>query len=369
MSTERLQKILARGGLASRRAAETLITEGRVRVNGKIVTELGTKADPRNDKIEVDGKKVVAESPVYYVLHKPRGYVTTLFDPEGRPTIKDLLRRFPDIESRVFPVGRLDYATSGTLLLTNDGAFSDGLLHPRQAVPKTYVVKVVGVMKPEDIERWRSGVQLEDGKTLPAEAQFLRFEGTKTWIEITIREGRNQQIRRMGDATGFRVMRLARASFAGVTVESLRPGDIRPLTYEELVEMKKLYGVPRSPKIAHGMEPLPTLKRAAKRGDVPEVRDARTKVGEPRAPIARDDDRRGNRGRNEARPSHARSSSPDAPPARTRSRDDAPPPRTRPSTSRSREDLPTSRSRATPTRSRDEAPQRSPNPGPRQRRR
>jgi 23S rRNA pseudouridine2605 synthase len=133
-------------------------------------------------------------------------------------------------------------------------------------------------------------VQLEDGKTLPADAQFLRFEGDKTWFEITIREGRNQQIRRMGDATGFRVMRLARVAFAGVTVEGLRPGDIRPLTYDELVAMKKEFGVPRSPRIAHGMEALPTLKRAAKRGDVPEVRDARTRAGD------------GERDRRDARP-------------------------------------------------------------------
>jgi 23S rRNA pseudouridine2605 synthase len=263
MSEERLQKILAGGGLASRRAAEQMIREGRVRVNGRIVTELGSKADPRKDKIEVDGKRVVQEHPVYLALHKPRGFVTTLSDPEGRPTIRDLLKPH-GIPARVFPVGRLDFNTSGILLLTNDGEFSDGLLHPRRAVPKTYVVKVMGLMQVKDLDRWREGVQLEDGRTLPAEAFVLRFEQDKTWFQITIREGRNQQIRRMGEATGFRVMRLARVAFAGVTSDDLKPGDLRPLTYEELVELKKEYGVPRKPAI--GRAPIPGWEKNPRAG-------------------------------------------------------------------------------------------------------
>jgi 23S rRNA pseudouridine2605 synthase len=144
----------------------------------------------------------------------------------------------------VFPVGRLDYATSGVLLATNDGAFADGLLHPRRDVPKTYVVKVQGEMQPPDLERWRSGVELDDGRTRPADVSFIRHEAGKTWFEITLREGRNQQIRRMGEATGFAVMRLARQSFAGVTVEGLRPGRWRHLTRDELVRLKKEFGVP-----------------------------------------------------------------------------------------------------------------------------
>src|SRR5438105_6103241 len=199
MATERLQKILARGGVASRRAAEELIVGGRVRVNGRIVTELGTKADPHTDRIEVDGKRVVAEAPVYVLLHKPRGFVSTMSDPEGRPTVRELLAAVP---GRVYPVGRLDYATSGALLATNDGDFADGLMHPRRAVPKTYVVKVSGTMKPEDVDRWRKGIVLEDGPTLPARVSLLRHETDKTWIELTITEGRNQQIRRMGEASG-----------------------------------------------------------------------------------------------------------------------------------------------------------------------
>lgn len=265
MAEERLQKILARGGLASRRAAEELIRDGKVRVNGRVVTELGTKADPRNDKIEVDGKRVIAEHPMYFALHKPRGFVTTMSDPEGRPTIRDLLKPH-GISARVFPVGRLDFNTSGIILLTNDGEFADGLLHPRRAVPKTYVVKVQGMMEPTDLDRWREGVQLEDGRTLPAEAFFLRHEGDKTWFQITIREGRNQQIRRMGEATGFRVMRLARISFAGITSEDIKPGDLRPLGYDELVELKKQYGVPRKPNVAR--EPIPGFERKPRAGVV-----------------------------------------------------------------------------------------------------
>jgi len=242
MTTERLQKILARGGYASRRAAEKLITDGHVRVNGRVVTELGSKADPRKDKVEVNGERVVAEQLVYVVLHKPRGVVTTMSDPEGRPSIREILA---PIGARLYPVGRLDFATSGVLLATNDGEFADGLMHPKRAVPKTYVLKVANKMETKDLDRWREGIRLEDGMTLPAKASLLRHEGDKTWIELTIREGRNQQIRRMGDATGFPVMRLARVSFAGISSEGLRPGEWRHLTREELRDLKTEYGVPK----------------------------------------------------------------------------------------------------------------------------
>jgi 23S rRNA pseudouridine2605 synthase len=239
---ERLQKIIARAGKGSRRANEELILAGRVRVNGKVVTELGSKADPRADVIEVDGQRIVAELLHYVVLHKPRGVVSTLSDPEGRPTVAESLR---NVGARVHPVGRLDFATSGVLLATNDGEFTNGLLHPRGGVPKTYVVKVNGEMQEADLERWEKGVRLEDGVTLPTHMRFLRHEDGKTWFEVTLREGRNQQIRRMGEATGFPVMRLARTSFAGITSEGLRPGEWRPLTVDELTEIRKQFGVPR----------------------------------------------------------------------------------------------------------------------------
>ncbi|MFO0637621.1 MAG: pseudouridine synthase [Polyangiaceae bacterium] len=285
MAQERLQKILARGGFSSRRAAEAIITSGRVRVNGKVVTELGAKADPRSDKVELDGKRVVAEEAVYVIVHKPRGVVATLSDPEGRPTVKEMLSGFG---VRLFPVGRLDFATSGALLATNDGAFSEGLLHPKRAVPKTYVVKVAGVMEKEHLDVWRNGVTLDDGPTLPAEATFLRHEGDKTWFTLTIKEGRNQQIRRMGEATGFTVMRLSRTSFAGISTDGMKPGAARLLTREELLDLKKAFGVPRK---------LPSVEGVARAAAafITKRRPARLRVddhghakpgfrGEPRTP-------------------------------------------------------------------------------------
>lgn len=242
MATVRLQKILARAGVASRRAAEAMITAGRVRVDGRIVTTLGAKVDPRDSRVEVDGQRIVREASVYVILHKPRGVVSTMSDPEGRPTVRQLLA---DVPGRVHPVGRLDFNTSGVLVATNDGDFTDALLHPRREVPKTYVVKVQGTMQARDVDRWRTGVELEDGTTAPAKVKLLRHEADKTWLEVTITEGRNLQVRRMGDATGFRVMRLARQSFAGVTAEGLPPGRWRHLTTDELRDLKKEYGVPK----------------------------------------------------------------------------------------------------------------------------
>lgn len=244
---DRLQKIIAHAGVASRRAAEELIEGGHVRVNGRIVRELGAKADPRRDRIEVDGRRLVAEEPVYLVLHKPRGVVSTMSDPEGRPTVRELVKGVP---ARLYPVGRLDFATSGVLLMTNDGELANALLHPRGGVPKTYVLKVAGAMGEDDLDRWRRGIVLDDGPTLPADAKLLRHEEDKTWLEVTIREGRNQQIRRMGDATGFRVMRLARTSFAGVTHEGLKPGQWRPLSLDELDGLRKAFGVPKRVRAA-----------------------------------------------------------------------------------------------------------------------
>ena len=252
MAQERLQKIIARAGIASRRGAETIVEAGRVRVNGQVVTELGAKADPRKDRIEVDGKRIEAEDLIYVVLHKPRNVVSTLSDPEDRPTVADYVK---DVPARLYPVGRLDFSTSGVLLMTNDGAFAQGLLHPNKKVPKTYVVKLDGEITPDELDRWREGVELEDGKTLPAKCHILRYEGGKAWIEVTITEGRNHQIRRMAAATGFLAMRLARTSFAGIDHDGLRPGQWRPLSVDELKKLKQAYGVPtrvRAPKLEPG---------------------------------------------------------------------------------------------------------------------
>jgi 23S rRNA pseudouridine2605 synthase len=239
LSVERLQKVLARAGVASRRRAEELIEAGRVRVNGKVVRELGTKVDPFKDRVEVDGKRVVGEKPAYYVVHKPREMVTTLDDPEGRANLGQLLRKIPE---RVVPVGRLDYHSSGVLLVTNDGDMVDALLRPRAKVPKVYAVKFQGKLEVPELDKLRNGVVLDDGyKTQPAEAFVIREDRGNTWVQLTLTEGKNRQIRRMGEAIDRRVMRLARQSFAGIDIEGLRPGEFRPLSKDELSKLKKTY--------------------------------------------------------------------------------------------------------------------------------
>ncbi len=239
MRLERLQKVLANAGVASRRKCEELILAGRVRVNGKVVTEMGVKVDGRSDKIELDGRRVVREKRAYYVLHKPREMVCTLDDPEERASLSGIVKR---LEESVHPVGRLDYHTSGVLLLTNDGAFTDGLLRPKRGVPKTYLAKVQGNVALDALGKLRQGVTLDDGYvTKPAEVFVHRSEAKTTWLSITLKEGKNRQIHRMGDALGHRVMRLVRQSFAGITVEGLRPGQYRPLNEKELEQIGKKY--------------------------------------------------------------------------------------------------------------------------------
>ncbi|MDH5671155.1 MAG: pseudouridine synthase [Myxococcales bacterium] len=242
MAVERLQKILAHAGIASRRAAERLIEEGRVRVNGRRVRELGFKADPHKDRIEVDGTRIVAEKPVYYLLNKPREVITTLDDPEGRPTVGALLKRVPE---RVYPVGRLDYHTSGVLLMTNDGEMAQALLHPRRRVPKTYIAKVKGHVAIPALDALRKGVDLGEGEhSGPAEVFVANEERGNTWLQITITEGKNRQIHRMLEGVGHRVMRLSRVAFAGLTTEGMPPGAYRPLDGDELRKLKRDYKNP-----------------------------------------------------------------------------------------------------------------------------
>ncbi|HET9959929.1 MAG TPA: pseudouridine synthase [Polyangiaceae bacterium] len=241
MAEERLQKVLARAGIASRRASEALITEGRVSVDGRIVRELGVRVNARASRIEVDGKRLVAEPLVYIVLHKPRGVMCTLSDPEGRPTVAELLR---DVGVRVVPIGRLDFHTSGALLCTNDGDFAGKLLHPRGKVPKEYVAKVRGVVDERALERWRESILIDGRATQPADVHLMRVEGDKSWLSIVLKEGRNRQVRRLGEATGFEVLRLVRVAHAGITAEKVLPGQWRHLTREELKALKQTYGVP-----------------------------------------------------------------------------------------------------------------------------
>jgi len=283
---ERLQKVLARAGIASRRAAEQIILAGRVRVDGRVVRELGTQVDERKSRVEVDGVKIVAEKFVYLVLHKPRGVVCTLSDPEGRPTIRELLK---DTGARVVPVGRLDFHTSGALLCTNDGEFAQALAHPKREVPKVYVAKVKGAVDDDALERFRKSIVIDERPTQPAQVRRLRFEGDKTWLEITLKEGRNRQVRRLGEATGFPVMRLARISHAGISSEDLRPGQWRPLSIDELADLKKRYGVPkkvRAPELAlveHGKRERKVWARREDRGSAqPSRRSAKFEQREDR---------------------------------------------------------------------------------------
>lgn len=239
---ERLQKILAAAGVASRREAEKIITAGRVRVNGKVVTELGSKFDPDRARIAVDGKPIAAESKVYYMFYKPRGVVTTMSDPQNRRSVADFVGSLPE---RVFPVGRLDYNTEGLLILTNDGALAQALMHPSHEVNKTYLVKVPGIVPDEKFDMLRLGVKLEDGMTAPAVVNLRSYEHEHnfTVFDITIHEGRNRQIRRMCDAIGFPVRDLKRIKMGPLALSDLGRGKFRELTEKELAALKKAAGL------------------------------------------------------------------------------------------------------------------------------
>lgn len=237
---ERLQKVLSRAGIASRRAAEALIAAGRVTVNGTVVTRLGTQVDPERDAIKVDGTRVrsLAPAPQYLMLHKPRGVVTTLSDPEGRPTVRDYLH---GVRGRVFPVGRLDYASEGLLLLTSDGALARDLMHPSRGVPKTYAAKVRGTPTREALRRLATGFVLEGRRTLPAKARLVEA-GPSAWVEVTVVEGRKHQVRDMLAAVGHPVQRLRRIRYGGVDLGDLPPGGLRPLTRQEVARLQRAAG-------------------------------------------------------------------------------------------------------------------------------
>ena len=256
MAAERLQKIIAAAGVASRRKAEELIANGLVSVNGQVVTELGTKADPERDHIKVQGKLIGApQRPIYLLLNKPKGYVTTVTDPEGRPTVLDLVR---GIGLRVYPVGRLDYASEGLLLLTNDGELAQALTRASSHVPKTYLVKVSGQPGEEQIEKLRHGILLkpertplrtpagnaiktrrrsEAIRTAPARIQLIR-DATNPWYEISLIEGRNRQIRRMFEEVGHHVEKIKRVRYGPLELD-VEPGKFRHLTPKEVAQVRK----------------------------------------------------------------------------------------------------------------------------------
>ena len=229
---ERLQKLIARAGICSRREAEKIILSGRVTVDGKMITELGAKADI-NQKILVDGKLLRFDTEkIYLLLNKPRGYVSTAHDDRGRKTVLDLLGE--NFSERVYPVGRLDLNSEGLLILTNDGDLTNALIHPRNEVAKTYRAKISGTVTEEKLDKLRAGIELDDGLTAPAEVYLL----AENLIEVTIHEGRNRQVRRMLAAIGCDVKRLRRIKFAGLTLDGVKVGKFRALTKSEVAALK-----------------------------------------------------------------------------------------------------------------------------------
>ena len=238
---ERLQKLISRAGVASRRAAEQMIEEGRVTVDG-VVAKIGAQADD-SQTICVDGKPIQrAEAHVYYLLSKPKGYISTAKDERGRKTVLDLL---PEVKARIYPAGRLDNDTEGLLLLTNDGELMNGLLHPAREVWKTYAAQVEGSFSKQELQTLKNGVSLEDGVTAPAKVRVLDWDDRKgrTKVEISIHEGKNRQVRRMCEAVGHPVHTLKRTEFAGLNLSGVKRGEYRTLTVQEVAYLYEIAGL------------------------------------------------------------------------------------------------------------------------------
>ena len=241
----RLQKILSAAGIASRRLSEELIVQGRVSVNGRTVTELGTKADPAVDEIKVDGRRIKTEQRRRYVLlNKPRGYITTRSDPEGRPTVMDLMKA---VKEYIYPVGRLDYDSEGLLLLTNDGELAARLTHPRHEVEKVYEARVKGVPDDKALDRLARGVPIDGRRTAPAKIRasepFARGSGEQTIVEISIHEGRQRQVRKMFEAVGHPVVRLKRVRIGPLEDPAMPVGHWRELTPKEVAQLRRASGL------------------------------------------------------------------------------------------------------------------------------
>jgi 23S rRNA pseudouridine2605 synthase len=240
MAEARLQKILSEAGISSRRAAEKMIAEGRISVNRIVVTVPGKKADPQKDEIRVDGRLVSLETEkIYLILHKPKGYVTTLSDPQGRPIVTDLLS---GVAARVYPVGRLDYDSEGLLVLTNDGEFAQRLQHPRFGIPKTYRIKVEGRFPKGELKALEKGIDLSDGRFVPVGIRLEKTNPGSTWLTLTMTDGRNRVIRRAFDSIGHSVTRLVRVAVADVTLASLSEGAWRMMTRREVERLLTLAG-------------------------------------------------------------------------------------------------------------------------------
>jgi 23S rRNA pseudouridine2605 synthase/16S rRNA pseudouridine516 synthase len=234
---ERLQKVMAHAGVASRRKSEEIIAEGRVKVNGEIVTEMGFKVDPKQDQIIVDGEVISEEKKRYILLNKPEGFITTVSDPEGRPTVMDLI---PDLKQRLYPAGRLDYDSSGLLILTNDGDLTYKLTHPKKEVDKKYRVLAQGELKEEDFEKFEEGMIIDGQKTAAAKISNVSYKNDQTQFEIVIHEGRNRQVRRMAKIAGFSVISLKRIAFAFLTLKGVKEGEFRYLSDQEVNKLKNM---------------------------------------------------------------------------------------------------------------------------------
>jgi pseudouridine synthase len=238
LALERIQKILAKAGIASRREAERMVIEGRVSVNGKIVEILGFKADPSKDHIKVDGRKLTHfEQKIILLLNKPRGYLSTVKDPKGRPTVLGLLK---NVKWRIYPVGRLDFDAEGLLLLTNDGDLAHFLSHPRFSIPKTYLVKVAGVPEEKKLTRLKRGVMLEDGKAKAVSCSLIRQREKNSWVRVVVTEGRNHLVKRIFSAIGHSVLKLKRIEYGPIQLGDLPFGQFRYLTSEEMEKLRKL---------------------------------------------------------------------------------------------------------------------------------
>lgn len=239
--SDRLQKVMAHAGVASRRACEKLIETGHVRVNGKVVNTLGVKVDP-TDQIEVDHTSIKREELVYFVLNKPRGIITSSDDEKDRKTVLDFFKH--KVSERIYPVGRLDYDTSGVLLMTNDGSLDFKLTHPKHQIDKVYVAKVDGIPDEKDLNQLRKGVKLERNlKSAPAEAKVIKKvgeEGGNSLVELTIHEGRNHEVKKMMSSIGHPVEKLKRISFAGINLDGLEAGKWRPLRKREIRDLFEL---------------------------------------------------------------------------------------------------------------------------------
>jgi len=262
---ERLQKIISRAGLASRREAERWILEGRVSVNGAVISKLGSQADPAKDSIKVDGKRIKpAAAPLYFAFHKPPGVITTLNDPQKRPDLTRFLEGL-GTKQRVFPVGRLDYNSTGLLLLTNDGELARRLTHPRFGVKKVYQVKLSACPTPEEFALLRKGIRLEDGLAGPARARVLEKLKKNAWVEIEIHEGRNREVRRLFETLGYFVEKLIRVRVGPIALGFLRPGEIRALSQSEIKDVKSAVGMLSS-------QSLPFTPRVREKGKASSIR-------------------------------------------------------------------------------------------------